>query len=154
MAGVTHIKVLPSHVEYLTVTLENGNVLHYSDFKKYSDYDYLSTELIGSAVSDVVSATTSMNYPPARLTLDTSGAEPIWIIDFRPLHLYAIGNTEDPTNCVYIDDLTNPSGVFNSKGWTSNNAFDWTWGVYSNFHTITYNSSTGKYDIECTEYVG
>ena len=154
MAGWTEILVYPSHIQYtnLSVTLDNGTVLTYSDFSnQYSNgnYDYL---VYTGGPTDVVVSASSSYYPTPRITRDTSQGEPIYHIDFRPQHLYAIGDTENPNSCIYVDDLTNPTGVYNKNGWASLDAFDWTWGVYSNFYGITYNSSTGKYDITCTMY--
>lgn len=153
MAASYTLFVYPSNIDSLTVTLDNETTLSYSDFTRNIRDDYLYYYGVGSV--EVSSAITSDSYPAPRITeeVDTSShAEPWLIIDFRPQHLYAIGDVDnDPNGYVYVDDLTNPTGVYNIKGWSSNNAFDWSWKSYSNFYGVLYNSSTGKYDITCTE---
>lgn len=155
MPATYFIKVYPSNLENITVTLDNETTLNYSDFTRNNYYDYLYYWGIGEI--EVTAATTSNSYPAPRIIKEgeEQHGEPWFIVDFRPEHLYAIGDVDnDPNGYIYVDDLTNPTGVYNIKGWSSNNAFDWSWKSYSNFYGVLYNSSTGKYDITCTEYVG
>lgn len=156
MPATYFIKVYPSNLDAITVTLDNESTLKYSDFSRNDYYDYLY--YWGGGEIEVTSATTSNSYPTPRITFEDVSeehAEPWWIIDFRPEHLYAIGDVDnDPNGYIYVDDLTNPTGIYNIRGWASNNAFDWSWKNYSNFYGVLYNSSTNKYDISCTEATG
>ena len=152
MPATYFIKVYPSNLENITVTLDNQTTLNYSDFTRNNYYDYLYYWGIGEI--EVTAATTSNSYPSPRITFEEvsdAHPEPWWIIDFRPQTLYAIGDVDnDPNGYIYVDNLTNPTGVYNIKGWSSNNAFDWSWKIYSNFGTVNYDSSTNIYTIGCT----
>ena len=153
MAAPYHkIIVYPSNIEFFTITM-SGNSLTKSDFTR----DATNDRFYRNEDCDWLSGDTgtASQYPSPKIYskyVDNTGAI---VIDFRPEHLYAFGDETILTDgYIYVDNLNNPTALYNNKGWASLNAFDWSINQYSNFRTITFNSTTNKYDIDCTECVG
>lgn len=158
MASVNNIIIYPSNIESCTIVIEHAGsteTLIRSSFSKNAQADCLYSEPMGGYI-DVISATAT-GYPTPRVTVEETYDGEDTYIDFRPEHLYALGDdTISTEDYIYIDNLVSPTGIFNSQGWASNNAFDWNWHNYSNFNRSipSYNSNTGKWTIDCTQYVG
>lgn len=153
MAFMAYIYVYPYNFDVLSLTYEVSNgtqtTLSRSNFTSNSANNRL--EYNGPNITSIVSANSS-SYPTPRITEELVGDTQYYYVDFRPEHLYALGNDNiSTTDYIYVTDLSNPTYIYNSQGWASNNAFDWSYGAYSNFYNTSYNSSTQKYDISCTE---
>ena len=152
MAAPYHkIIVYPSNIDYFSIKMESENATPYT--KSNFTLDSTNDRFYYNVGCDMFIEGTATNYPSPRISHDLT--EDAIVIDFRPEHLYALGDDNISTSeWIYVDNLQNPTHIYNNKGWASNNAFDWSYGAYSNFHTINYNSTTNKYDIDCTICTG
>ena len=154
MAAPYHkIIVYPSNIEFFTITVNGGKSLTKSDFTRDSTNDrFYRNEDCDWITGDTGTAS---QYPSPKIYSKYVDNTDAIVIDFRPEHLYALGDDSISTSeWIYVDNLQNPTHIYNNKGWASNNVYDWSYGDYSNFYTINYNSTTNKYDIDCTECVG
>ena len=159
MASVCSIIIRPSNINNCTIVLTKGSntiTLTRNDFYKNASSDLLYSEPMGGYPT--VTSATAVGYPAPRITVEETPDGEDTYIDFRPEQLFAIGSdTISSNDYIYVDDLLNPTGIFNNQGWSSLGTSDWSWHSYSNFNrngAPVYDSTTGKWTVYCSLLTG